>query len=92
MENDNKKSQLSALSIALQFGYTIAVPIVILALVGRLLDKRFDTSPWMLIGGILLSIAISSVALVMKFTKILAQINEESAKKSPKDSSSAEQK
>lgn len=72
-----KKSTISALSIALEFGYTIAIPIVVLGLGGRLLDKKFDTSPWLLVSGIVLSIIISSAALVMKFTKILRQIEEE---------------
>lgn len=74
-------SQISALSIALQFGYTIAIPLIILALLGRFLDKQFDTSPWLLIAGIILSMVVSSVALVMKFTKIMAQITQEDQKK-----------
>ncbi len=76
-----KKDNISALPIALQFGYTMAIPIVILALVGRLLDNRFDTSPWLLLIGIVLSVVISSIGLVMKFNNILRQIENAQPKK-----------
>jgi len=72
-----KGSTFSALKLSLELGYTIAIPIVALALLGRLLDKKFDTSPWILIAGIILSIIISSVALVVKFNTIMRKIQQE---------------
>ena len=72
-----KGSTFSALKLSLELGYTIAIPIVVLALVGRLLDKKFDTSPWLLIAGIILSMAVSSVALVLKFNAVMRKIQEE---------------
>lgn len=72
-----KGSAVSALKLSLELGYTIAIPIVLLALGGRLLDNKFGTSPWLLIGGIILSMVISSIGLVLKFNKILARIRTE---------------
>ena len=61
----------SALSLALNLGYTIAIPIVVLALAGRFLDKRFDTSPLFLLLGVLLSIIISTLGVYGKVKKII---------------------
>lgn len=68
---------LSALSLAFELGYTIAIPLVVFALVGRLIDKRFDTSPWFLLTGIIISIIISTWAVYIKTMKILAEIERE---------------
>ncbi len=59
-----------ALSLAWELGYTIAIPLVVLALAGRLADKVFFTSPWLLLGGVLFSIVISTW-LVYKKTKVI---------------------
>jgi len=72
-----KGSTFSALKLSLELGYTIAIPIVVLALAGRLLDKKFDTSPWILISGILISIIVSSIALVVKFNAIMKKMQSE---------------
>jgi F0F1-type ATP synthase assembly protein I len=61
----------SALSLAWQLGYTISVPIVVLALLGRWADKKLGTSPWLLLGGILLSILLSSWAIYKKTLDII---------------------
>lgn len=61
----------SALGLAWQLGYTIAVPIVALALIGRFLDKKLETSPWLLLAGILLSISVSSWLVYKKTLDIM---------------------
>lgn len=72
-QTQNKSALWQALGLAWELGYTIAVPLVALALVGRLLDKYWGTSPWMLLIGVLLSIVISSVLVVRKTQKIMAE-------------------
>ena len=69
----NKKNdkQFSAIGLAWELGYTIAVPLVALALLGRYLDKKLDTSPWLLLIGILVSIALSSWLVYKKTLDIL---------------------
>ena len=71
----NKEKEQSILKFTLSFawnlGYSIAVPLVVLALGGRFLDKKFGSSPWFLIAGILISIAISSYIVYKKMKEIL---------------------
>ena len=74
---------LQALSYAWQFGYTVAVPLVVLALLGRFLDRTLHTSPWFLLAGILLSIIISSVAVVMKALSIFRSVGSEPSPPEP---------
>ena len=73
-ESDKKPEppvNFSAWQLAWELGYTIAVPIVILALVGRFADKQFDSAPWLLLGGIVLSVFISSALVYRKVRKLL---------------------
>ena len=69
--NQKKEKQFSALGLAWNLGYTIAVPIVVFALAGRYLDKKLGTSPWLLLAGILISIAVSSWAVYKKTLDIM---------------------
>lgn len=61
----------NAWQLAWELGYTIAIPIVVFALVGRYADKALGTSPWMLLAGIVISIIISSALVYRKVKKIL---------------------
>lgn len=76
-EIKEKKQIWFALSLAWQLGYTITVPLVVLALLGRVLDKRFHTSPCLLLVGIFLSIVISTFAVYYKTMKILFETETE---------------
>lgn len=67
-----------ALAFAWDFGVIVAAPLVALALLGTWLDRRYGTEPWMFLGGVVVSIVITSVLVVMKLTKIIKDI-------SPKD-------
>ena len=71
MKKEDK--QFSAIGLAWELGYTIAVPIVALALLGRFLDKKLGTSPWILLFGILLSVAVSSWAVYKKTLDIIGK-------------------
>lgn len=80
-ENLKEKGQTwSALSLAWQLGYSIAIPLVVLALGGRLLDKKFGTSPWLLLVGVLMSLIISTFAVYFKTIKILNKTDSENKK------------
>lgn len=65
------KDDFNAWQLAWELGYTIAIPIVIFALLGRWADKAWGTSPWLLLAGIVISIMISSFAVYKKVGKIL---------------------
>lgn len=83
---DEKVKQQSstwfALALVWQLGYTIAIPVVVFALLGRFLDKRLDTSPLLLLIGIFASITVSSIGVYRKTIKIL---NETVKKEEDKD-------
>lgn len=61
----------SAWQFAWELGFTIAIPIVALAFLGRLADKRFDTSPWLLLAGVTASVFISSFIVYRKVAKVI---------------------
>ena len=61
----------SAVSLAWEMGYSIAIPLVVFALIGRFLDKKFGTSPWLLLVGILLAIISSTYIIYKKTTDIM---------------------
>jgi len=73
-----------AFSLAWEMGYTMAIPLVILALGGHLLDKYLKTSPLFLLIGIGFSVAVSSLALAHKATKIIADLAAEEKEARPK--------
>ncbi|KKT74537.1 MAG: hypothetical protein UW71_C0020G0013 [Parcubacteria group bacterium GW2011_GWB1_44_7] len=61
----------SAFGLALELGWHIAIPLVILAVIGRLADKTLNTSPWLFLLGILASIAVSVYLIYRKVKNIL---------------------
>ncbi len=67
----NHSTTFAALGLAWELGYTIAVPLVVLALLGRLADRHFGTSPWLLLTGVLFSIVISTVLILRKTKAIM---------------------
>lgn len=73
LENNEKNESWSAVSLAWELGYTIAIPLVVLALLGRYLDKRLGTTPWLLLAGILISIALSSWLVYKKTLDIIGK-------------------
>ena len=77
LKDNDQTNGWSAVSLAWELGYTIAVPLTVLALGGRLLDKKIDTSPWIMLIGILVALIISGTAVYWKIVKI---INEQSKK------------
>ncbi len=70
-KNENKENIWSMLSLAWELGYLIALPLVAFALVGRFLDQHFNTSPWLFLLGILLSIFVSVYIVCKKIKEII---------------------
>lgn len=71
---ENKKEEAanwSAFSLALSLGYTIAIPIIVLALGGRLLDRQLGTSPLFLLIGVVASVLLSTFGIYFKVKKII---------------------
>jgi F0F1-type ATP synthase assembly protein I len=55
-----------AISFALELGYSIAIPLVVLALGGRFLDKKLGTSPFLFLSAVVLSVFLSSFIVYKK--------------------------
>jgi F0F1-type ATP synthase assembly protein I len=82
-QDGSKQAFFQALSYAWQFGYTIAVPLVVFGVLGRFLDQRFGTAPWLFLAGLIVSIIISSVALVIKALRIFRSVEGKPPPKPP---------
>jgi F0F1-type ATP synthase assembly protein I len=67
-----KKSLIFSLSFIGSIGFATAVPLVVFALIGRYLDKFFNTSPYLL----LLGIAIATVIIFFILKQIIKDASE----------------
>lgn len=76
-ETPQQQGFWKALGMAWELGYIIAIPIVVLGLGGRILDKHFSTSPWLFLAGVIVSIVLTSFGLVWKFKKLLKDVERE---------------
>lgn len=72
--NRERGALWQALGFAWQFGYTIAIPLVVFTLVGRLLDRRLGTHPWLLLTGVILAIAVSTTALIVRANRLMSTL------------------
>jgi len=62
-----KKSLIFSFSYIGQIGFATAIPLVIFAILGRWLDNKYDTSPYLL----LLGIIIASIQIFFYLRKIV---------------------
>lgn len=63
-----------------QIGLIIAIPIVVLTLVGRYLDNRFDTSPWFLLSSVIVAFIVSSGILYIQVFRSIRIMEQEDKK------------
>jgi len=67
-----KKSLLFSFSYIGQIGFATAIPLVIFAVLGRWLDKKYGTSPYLLLLGIL----VATVQIFFYLRKIIQVASE----------------
>ncbi len=72
MSKNDKENTWSALGLAWELGYMIAIPLVVFAIGGSFLDKYLGTSPIFLLVGILTSILLTSWMVYRKVIKLLS--------------------
>jgi len=65
------KGFTSALGLAWDLGYAIALPLVLLALGGRLLDKALGSTPLFMLVGVVLSMVVTSWLVYRKLMPML---------------------
>jgi F0F1-type ATP synthase assembly protein I len=61
---------LNVWAIAGEVGFLIAIPLVVLVLLGIKLDKYFATTPLFIIVGMLLAFVISTISIARKVKQI----------------------
>lgn len=66
-----------ALNLAWELGYVIALPLVGLALLGRWLDRRWESSPLMLLVGVVVAFIITSIWLFIKIKELTRQLKDD---------------
>ncbi len=70
-QKQEQNNTFRAWALAWELGWQIAIPLVVFALIGRYADKYFDTSPWLLVAGVVLAAFSSSYLVYRKVSKIL---------------------
>jgi len=76
IKKEDKKPipNLNLVSFAFDLGFTIAIPLVAFAILGRMADKYWSISPWGLIAGLAISIIITTILVNRKIKKIFNKI------------------
>jgi F0F1-type ATP synthase assembly protein I len=64
-----------AVGFAWDFGVIVVLPLVVLAILGRYLDRRYGTEPWIFLGGVIVSIVMTTILVVMKLSRIVKDIS-----------------
>lgn len=65
-KNDERKYYMFALKIAGDFGFTIAAPVVVFALIGQKIDDRYNTKPLFLIIGMIIAAILTGLMIYKK--------------------------
>lgn len=76
----NNQSQSEVWELAWGLGFQIAIPLVIFALLGRVLDNKLNTGPWLLLLGVLIAIIVTSLLVYKKVNGIMSDLNEDMLK------------
>lgn len=72
-----KNDWASALKIFLNLSYWIAFPVLIGSFLGRWLDRKYGTEPWLFLGVLGFCFLISMYGLITKALKEFKKIDEE---------------
>ena len=61
--DSDRRYMLLAVKIVAEFGATIAIPVVVFAMIGKHLDAVYGTRPYLLIAGFVLAAALTAVII-----------------------------
>jgi F0F1-type ATP synthase assembly protein I len=85
MINKDKNWWKPGLTIFLKVSGSIAIPIVIALYVGKYLDTRFNTAPWIFLGLTAIAFIISLVSLWKNVTSYIQNVEKEEQEKREKN-------
>jgi F0F1-type ATP synthase assembly protein I len=74
--NDNPQKPKSfnkwqVAGLAFELGFIIAIPLVLFGFIGKWLDQKFGTDPWLALASVLLAIVATTVWITRRFREIL---------------------
>jgi len=84
MENDNKVKELwymPAIKMFANVSGWIAGPIILALIVGKYLDRKYDSSPWFFLGLTAVAFTISIFGIVKIMTQYIREIEKEARNK-----------
>jgi hypothetical protein len=58
-------------NLAMEMGFIIALPIVLLGFLGKWLDTKYGTEPWITLGAIAIAILTTSVWLTRRIKELI---------------------
>jgi LPXTG-motif cell wall-anchored protein len=68
---DDPMSKWRLASLASEMGFIIALPLLVFTLLGKKLDLRFGTTPWLTLAGIVLAISSTTLWLTRRFRELI---------------------
>ena len=74
-EGKERLARFNLIGLVGELGFIIALPVTVLALGGRMLDKKLNSSPLCLLAGLILSLIISGVMVFRRTKSILENID-----------------
>jgi F0F1-type ATP synthase assembly protein I len=78
---DKKSFPWQSLNLALSLAAVVAISVGLAALLGRWLDTRLGTAPWLFLISTLLAFVFANIYIVVKALKLMKQIDEEAERK-----------
>ncbi len=70
-KNEQKNQKWTAVTLAWDLGFIVAIPLLVFALLGRIADKKFGTGPWFFLAGIIIALISSSILAYLKTKDII---------------------
>lgn len=68
-------------SVVGEIGFLIAIPLIVCALIGRVVDSALQSSPLFFLIGILVAIALSAWIVCRKISALLKEVEDDQSKK-----------
>jgi hypothetical protein len=69
--NKDLVNKWGLISLATEFGFIIALPLVAFALAGKWLDHKFNTFPFITLGGIVLAITSTTIWMTKRIKQYI---------------------
>lgn len=61
--------------VLVEIAGTVGIPAAVLGIAGRLLDKKFGTSPWILLAALFIALHLTLAIFIYRFRSLLASLS-----------------